>query len=189
MEREEQYIRLYDFDPLRVRKEACDRKYNNPPVGFSDSSAIDPLDAKMSEDETRGSPGGGQGPSGVEGSTTRSRGPSIGRRLSDLRQRMSFSKPKDTPKKTVDGDRDGIVLVTESEYITPNILLPEGMETGRELPYVYVERRTRGDNALIDGERIVIVHVGCPCDVSDTGLTYRRRTNHRLLDTTRPCWK
>jgi hypothetical protein len=135
-----QYLRLYDFDPIRLRKEICDRKYGNLPVG----SAEDDITSKSST-------------ASPTGSTTPAK-----------RRRGGSSGDEDVK---VDGDRDGIVLVTEETVVPSNTLLPQGLRTGSKMPYMYVEKRTSGSNSLIDAERVVIVHVSRVV-WSETGMAW-----------------
>lgn len=100
-------LRLYDFDPLRVRKEISDRRNAIPKRAIIGSSQ--PPGQSLYEDEGE--------------------------------------------------DVDGINLV-RSETVLPNRHpLLEEMRTGRELPYMYVERPSEIEVVLIDGERVIAIGV------------------------------
>lgn len=71
--------------------------------------------------------------------------------------RRRFSGASDTPD--IDGNRDGITLVTAPSVIKGNRLLPDGLKTGEKFPCLYVDQPSVGDVALLDGERIVLVGV------------------------------
>ena len=135
------YFRLYDFDPLRVRKELYDRK-NSPTTA-----------------------------------TPRKR------RLSLLRRASS------TGAESVEGDRDGIVVVTTETVIKRNLLLPQGVKTGEKLPYMYVDQETEANVALIDAERIVGVSVCVICVKSVRGTTDIRSTRKPGMHRQSLVWK
>ncbi len=101
------YLRLYDFDPLRVRKEKCDRANKTEPI-------------------------------------------------SPPPKRRSSSTPTSPP---LDGDRHGVHLVTVETVLPGDHLLVGEVRTGRDLPYMYVEKVSTADVALLDGERVVAVEV------------------------------
>ena len=102
------WLRLYDFDPLRVRKEKCDRL--NQPESDSPPSA---------------------------------------KRRSILRRSSSTASSH-----PIDGDRDGITLVTAETVLPALSPLMEEIRTGKHLAYMYVEKPTSAHVALLDGERI-----------------------------------
>jgi len=126
LENERLYMRLFDFDPLRLKKEICDRKYSPDPWVSSTSP------------KTR-------------------RHIMLARRISGSFSRGSGDKPDSN---IYDGDRDGIVLVTKETVIPKDAVLRDGLRTGGKLPYMYVDKETDAEVALIDGERIVAVAVG-----------------------------
>ena len=115
-------LRLYDFDPLRVRKEICDRTYTDPP-----------------------SP------------------------ITSPRRRLFRNSSTNPHGPALDGERDGIYLVTAETVLPPQNALTSEVRTGGKLPYTYVERSSKADVALIDGERIIGV------EVSDRDVVRLRR--------------
>jgi len=125
IENELLYMRLFDFDPVRVKKEICDRKYSpKAPVLSSSPKARRHI--------------------------------AFARRISGTFSRGSGDGPDVSSD---DGDRDGIVLVTKETVIPKDSLLRDGLRTGGKLPYIYVDKETDAEVALIDGERIVAVAV------------------------------
>jgi hypothetical protein len=144
------YIRLYDFDPLRVRKEICDRKYDIIPL-------VDPT-----------IPLGPNTPTTANTGSTSPQRQSYTRRMSNLfRRPASIDGDKTGDQATPDnpllqplsGDRNGIVLVTEETHLADELPLMSQIFTGSKLPYLYAERETIADTVLIDGERIIGVLV------------------------------
>lgn len=144
------YIRLYDFDPLRVRKEICDRKYDIIPL----VDPTIPLDPNTPNTANTGS--------------TSPQRQSYTRRMSNLfRRPASIDGDKTGDQATPDnpllqplsGDRNGIFLVTEETHLADELPLMSQIFTGSKLPYLYAERETIADTVLIDGERIIGVLV------------------------------
>ena len=107
------YLRLFDFDPLRVRKEKCDRANSN-------KQPVSPTDRRRS-----------------------------------LRH-LSSTIPETYP---LDGDIDGINLVTRETVLRGDGPLLGEMRTGSHLPYLFVDKFTSADCALLDADRIVTVQV------------------------------
>ncbi|OCF35179.1 hypothetical protein I316_03221 [Kwoniella heveanensis BCC8398] len=115
---QESTVRLYDFDPLRIRRELFDRRQNNFFAAAPRSHS------------------------------------SIVRRLI-----FGLSMPPDDQRKGKhDGDRDGIHLVTEETVLKSKIPLAQEVRSGREMPFVYVEKTYTDeiDTVVMDGERIVL---------------------------------
>lgn len=108
------FLRLYDFDPLRVRKEKCDRANNTEPIATP-----------------------------------------YPKRRSILQRSISS-----TATYPLDGDRHGLTLVTAETVLPGAHPLVGEVRTGRDLPYMFVERATMANVALLDGERVVAVEVG-----------------------------
>lgn len=108
------YLRLYDFDPLRVRKEKCDRANDTEPIP-----------------------------------------PPVKSRTRSLLRRASSS----LPAHPLDCDRHGVHLVTAETVLPGDRPLLGEIRTGKDLPYLYVERECPADTALLDGERVVAVEV------------------------------
>lgn len=120
---------LYDFDPLRVRKEQLDRLHKLPPSPTTTSSSDSPPTKRRTL-------------------------------LPRLRSSSSSTSPTQSRGTlSVDGDIDGVTLVTAETVLPGYIPLMGEIRTGRDFPYMLVKRATTADVALIDGERIVEVGV------------------------------
>ncbi|WWC92861.1 uncharacterized protein L201_007822 [Kwoniella dendrophila CBS 6074] len=128
-------IRLYDFDPLRVRQELYSRRNDNfiarapqSPrgivqrlmFGLSTSS----ITSKHENDSTTSSSGG--------------------------------KSNKEQGKH--DGDRDGIHLITEETILKKKSPLAVEVKSGRELPFIYSEKKIKKqvETVVLDSERLII---------------------------------
>lgn len=64
----------------------------------------------------------------------------------------------------LEGDVDGIELVLSETVIPPvDCLLDEEVVTGRNMPYIMVQKETESMNPLIDGQRILQLYVSRVC--------------------------
>lgn len=77
-------------------------------------------------------------------------------RKEKLERARRLPKSVDVSDEKVEGDVDGIELVL-SETIIPAIpvLFEEDLVTGKNMPFIKVEKETRSVNPLIDGQRIL----------------------------------
>ncbi|GFZ49682.1 hypothetical protein JCM24511_07084 [Saitozyma sp. JCM 24511] len=107
-------IRLYDFDPLRVRREKLSR------IHASGESVPDPSSSPPAK------------------------------RTSLFRKQQPEANP-------IDGERNGVHLVTDETVLAKDQPLTEETRTGRDLSYTYVEIESEAEVTLIDGDRIVAV--------------------------------
>jgi hypothetical protein len=127
------HLRLYDFNPLRVRKEITDRRNALPSSNKPTTRSHD---------------------------TTTSTSPPPPKRRSLLSRFRSDSSTR--PSNPIEGSRDGIVLITEETVISLGNRSPliNEVRTGGKFPYMFVERvSNETDVALIDAERIVAIQV------------------------------
>ncbi|WWC95413.1 hypothetical protein V866_002276 [Kwoniella sp. B9012] len=139
-------VRLYDFDPMRVRQEIYSRRNE----GFVGSLPTSPrglvqrlmfgLSTSSSAPNTSSTP--------PTASANEKGGSPSKRKLLDGSQTQKY-----------DGDRDGIVLVSEETVLKKKLPLKYEIKTGRELPFIYSEKRYMNreiDTVVMDGERLVL---------------------------------
>ncbi|WWC73627.1 uncharacterized protein I206_107599 [Kwoniella pini CBS 10737] len=121
-------IRLYDFDPLRVRKELYSRK-NSGFVGVEPQSPRGIVKRLMF---------------GLSTSTTPLSSPG-----------KSTTNKEETK---YDGDKDGIHLITEETILKKKSPLKYEIKTGKELPFIFSENKVDGlvETVVLDGERLII---------------------------------
>ncbi|KAK8849728.1 hypothetical protein IAR55_005063 [Kwoniella newhampshirensis] len=137
-------LRLYDFNPLRVRKELYERRQD----GFVPRAKRPSANASADD--------GPVDPNSAPSSPIR--------QLLSAANLFSSSTKTDTPTSPVDpehkhdGDRDGLVLITEESVLAKKIPLDQEIRTGRDMPFIYVDKRMEGevDTVVMDGERVVV---------------------------------
>ncbi|WVW86867.1 hypothetical protein I302_108922 [Kwoniella bestiolae CBS 10118] len=127
-------VRLYDFDPLRVRQELYSRR-NEGFVGTLPTSPRGLVQRLMF----------GLSTSTPSTPATTGKEPSTKRNSIEGYQKY-------------DGDRDGIVLVSEETVLKKKIPLKGEIRTGRELPFIYSEKKyvREIETVVMDGERLVL---------------------------------
>ncbi|KAK4688537.1 DNA cross-link repair 1A protein, partial [Tremellales sp. Uapishka_1] len=118
------HLQLYDFDPLRVRKEIVER--SNLPQPPKKKSLLKRMTSRDRSDHESGF-------------------------TSWLRPLQTSTAP------SVEGDHMGVKLVTAETVLSNRRPLKSVVVTGRDLPYLLVEKQTVADVVVIDGERIVAI--------------------------------
>ena len=132
-------LKIYDFDPLRVRKEKCDRANEIQPTSPSPPP-----------------------------------------------QRRTFFRPspKHNPSFPLDGDHHGLILITAETVLSANgSIRGHETRTGKDLPYMFVERDSEAGIPLLDGERVILAKAsrrGHMCEKQLIGR-FRLRTNPGTL--------
>ncbi|WWD20355.1 hypothetical protein CI109_104831 [Kwoniella shandongensis] len=131
-------LRLYDFNLLRVRKELYDRRDINFEAEPSDTEEPTIRDEGILSDPLQ-------------------RLLSATNLLSPSSNKNKTPTPR-APEHKYDGDRDGIVLVTEETVLPKLVPLDQEIRTGRDMPYLYVDKPLEDDvdAVVLDGERVVI---------------------------------
>lgn len=170
-------LRLYDFDPLRVRRELLKRTHADPAyISLLWSSAAAHAAPSVSASPQVASPSiAEESPAAVSTvsptSSSPSRARSFIRRLSSSFKRSRIDPPnaEDATSSSVheidpahkyDGLVNGVNLVTAETVIPPNVLFQEEVRTGANFPFTYVDNFLfNSETVLIDDERIVIVNV------------------------------
>lgn len=167
-------MRLFDFDPSRVKRELLKRAYADPAyispttnehgktvsmngTGSPMNTSADAIASSRSES------------AGNPSSPSRTR--QFIRRLSSTFKRSRLHSPdaeeeNDSRKERVatahkyDGEQGGVTLVTAETVLPPTVLLQAETRTGANFPYMYVEKDYCNQRiALLDDERIIFVHV------------------------------
>lgn len=113
-------LKLFDFDPLRVRKELSDRRNADP----NRQIIVDP------------------------------------------QSRTTFGAVQDYEGE----DTLGVGLIRAESILKDRLPFIGEIRTGRDLPFLYVEKPSEFETVCIDGERIVAIGVSCSLPASTCRL-------------------
>lgn len=139
-------VRLYDFNPLRVKREISRRSdLSSKGNHISRLSAPDVIQSQSS-------------------STTYTSGRSrTGLRSESMSSSVGPSLVPPTPaslvKSPLDGEIDGLTLILSETVLREQLPLSAEIRTGREFPFMFVEKVCQAETFLLDDERLIAVYV------------------------------
>lgn len=158
-------MRLFDFDPLRVRKEVKDRTYSLPPTKLVDPDEEAEQDLFDLDFRPHKRPAHGRSDALIR-HVLEEVGVIGGRGDRQTRAGDSASRPK-----SIEGERHGVTLVTSETVLERRIPLAQEVRTGSKFPYMFVEKKSAADVAILDGDRIAVLHVSTRVLRDDLELT------------------